>query len=94
MTKKRTKTQKRRAAEKRTTEYIFSTEGVAVTEAGGESAVAVTKQKKATTPIVQKGVESSFGSEITKLLYQDLRKTGIVTAVVFCILFGIYAYIR
>lgn len=94
MTKKRTKTQKRRAAEKRSTEFIFSAEGVVVTEAGGENANSATKQKKATTPMDQKGVKSSFGSEITKLLYQDLRKTGIVTAVVFCILFGIYTYVR
>ncbi len=90
MAKRRTKKQKQSTAHRRKTEYSFSKEGVSVVEATETRAVT----KKATTPKAKKGVESSFGAEITKLLYQDLRKTGIVTAVVFCILFGIYVYVR
>jgi len=71
-------------------EFVFSENGVSVVDP--EVTTVVTK--KATTPIAKNGVKSSFGAEMTKLLYQDLRKTGIVTAVVFCILFGIYLYIR
>lgn len=90
MAKKRTKKQKRQAEAKRQVEYSLSDSGVSVADSDAPKS----PTKKATTPTSKKRVESSFGAEITQLLYQDLRKTGIVTAVVFCILFGMYVYIR
>lgn len=90
MAKKRTKKQKQKTETKRKMEFVFSENGVSVVESENEGRAI----QKATTPILEKRVKSSFGAETIKLLYQDLRKTGIVTAVVFCILFGIYLYIR
>ena len=90
MAKKRSKKQKQKTTEKRQTEYFFSESGVAVVDTD----LGVATKKKASTRIQKKRVESKFDAEVTKLLYQDIRKTGIVTAVVFCILFGIYVYIR
>lgn len=92
MAKKRTKKQKKQAEEKRKIEYTLSDSGVSVAGDQKSGRKQVDTGKKATTPMRKKRVESSFGAEITQLLYQDLRKTGIVTAVVFCILFGIYVY--
>lgn len=90
MAKKRTKDQKKKIETKRKMQFVFSDQGVVVSDFLEKDSV----EKKATTPFSKKRVESSFGAETVKLLYQDLRKTGIVTVVVFCILIGIYLYIR
>lgn len=98
MAKKRTKAQKQRVQKQRKTEYLFTESGVSVQEGETTSEVVakVAKKtvKKATTPKLEKGVKSSFNTQMSKLLYQDIRKTGIVTGIVFFVLFGIYAYIR
>ena len=95
--KKRTKSQKQKTKEKRSTGYSYTPSGVRVQESEeslSKKTGAPAVEKKATTPIVKKGVKSSFDTQMAKLLYQDIRKTGIVTSIVFFVLLGIYAYIR
>lgn len=92
MVEKRTKKQKQKTAEKRKIAYSLSGNSAGVVVSDSETTV-LTAQK-ATTPKGQDVVESTFRVEVTKLLYKDIYKTGIVTVVLFCILAGIYVYLR